>query len=133
MIAISLKAFAVWLLMVAAAIANGILRDNLLVNVLGREAALPVSGVLLAALVFLISYVTLPWLGKIAASSYIAVGLMWVALTLVFEFGFGHFVLGKSWQELLQVFKLAKGDLFLLVLLVSAASPYLVAKLRNLI
>jgi len=61
------------------------------------------------------------------------IGLLWLVLTLLFEFIFGHFVAGKSWQDIAQVFNVKKGDLFLLVLVVTAISPWLAAKIRGFI
>jgi hypothetical protein len=53
-----------------------------------------------------------------AARRWIAawqVGGVWASLTVVFEFGFGHFVGGKSWDELLDAYDIRKGGLWPLV------------------
>ena len=128
-----LKTLAIWCIMVVAAILNGGLRDQVLAKALGEAIALPLSGVTLSMLVFLISYFAAPWLGKHKGHTYIVVGGLWVLFTLLFEFPFGHFVMGKSWPDLLQVFDFTGGNLFALVLLVSLLSPYLAARLRLLI
>jgi hypothetical protein len=60
-------------------------------------------------------------------------GLAWLAMTVLFEFLFGRLVARNSWGELLQAYNLSTGNLWLLVLLVIALSPFLVAKLRGLI
>jgi hypothetical protein len=54
-------------------------------------------------------------------------------MTLLFEFLFGHYVASKSWQDLLQVFNVLKGDLFLVVLVVSLFAPCLAARKRGLL
>jgi hypothetical protein len=59
-----------------------------------------------------------------------AVGAFWLALTLVFEFGFGRFVQGKPWSDLLDAYTFARGNLWPLVLLVILLSPPVVHRLR---
>ena len=54
-------------------------------------------------------------------------------MTVFFEFLFGRLVAHKSWGELLQAYDPTTGNLWLLVLLVIAVSPYLAAKLRGFI
>lgn len=113
------------------AIANGLARDTLLVAVLGQQLALPVSGISLSVLVFVVTWLCMPLFDRNIASTFVFIGLQWVLMTLLFEFGFGHYVLGKSWQALFQVFNVLRGDLFVLVLLTSLVSPYAAARLRG--
>jgi hypothetical protein len=54
-------------------------------------------------------------------------------MTVLFEFLFGRFVAGKSWEELLQAYNILTGNLWLLVLVVIAVSPYLAARVRGLV
>jgi hypothetical protein len=54
-----------------------------------------------------------------------------VLLTVAFEFGFGHWVDGKTWAELLENYDLTSGHLFALVLLWVGAGPALVRALRR--
>lgn len=127
------KATGIWLAIVAAAILNGVFRETILVPAIGMGAALPLSGVLLAVLVFLVTLLMLPFIASAESKVYIGVGVFWVILTLSFEFLFGFFVAGKSWQEIMQVFNIKTGDLFLFVLFVTAVSPWLSAKLRGVL
>ena len=127
------KAIAIWLAIVFAAILNGIFREKLLVPVTGPALALPLSGVLLSVLVFLVALMLVPFIGSSDRNIYIGIGFLWVVLTLVFEFLFGHFVAGKSWREIFQVFNVRKGDLFVVVLIVTAISPWLAARVRGVL
>ena len=45
------------------------------------------------------------------------VGTLWLVMTLAFEFGFGHWVAGQSWNALLQAYRLHEGQLWLFILL----------------
>jgi len=133
MISIFFKATGIWLIIVVAAIINGVLREKLLVPIVGAHLALPLNGVFLSGLVLFVSFLLIPFLKSSETYEFLLIGLLWVALTLCFEFGFGHLVAGKSWQEIIQVFNLKKGDLFLLVLTVTAISPWVSAKLRGIL
>jgi hypothetical protein len=128
---IFLKALAVWLLLAAMAVMNGILRDLILAPLLGAQPALPLSGVILAMLIFTVTFLVIPFFGRLKNSTSIMIGLLWVGITLLFEFSFGHYSAGKSWREIARVFNLTNGDLFSLALLVTAVSPWLAAKLRQ--
>lgn len=130
---ILLKAVGVWLVIVVAAILNGMFREKVLVPVMGANIALLLSGMLLAVLVFIVTLAFIFFIGSTEPKVYIFVGLFWVLLTLSFELLFGHYVAGKSWHEIMKVFNIQKGDLFLLVLVVAAISPWLAAKVRGIL
>lgn len=51
------------------------------------------------------------------------VGAVWIALTTAFEFGFGHYVDGRSWSELAHQHDLADGQLWPLLLLWIGLGP----------
>jgi hypothetical protein len=59
-------------------------------------------------------------------------GLAWVGLTVVFEFGFGHYVARQSWRALLADYDVAEGRLWPLVLAGVGTAPALgrAARLR---
>ena len=125
------KAMALWLLLVVLAIANGTLREKVLVPALGSTVAMQISGVTLAVAIFLVSWFTLPWHGRLSPSGYWLIGFFWLFMTMMFEFGFGHFIARKSWPELLDAYNVARGNLWIVVLLAVLLSPWLGAKLRG--
>lgn len=128
---IFLKTSVIWFVMALLAIANGVFRENVLVSSLGQSIALPVSGITLCVIVFIVTYISFPLFGKHHALTYFYIGLQWVFMTLSFECLFGHYIMGKSWSDILQVFNIMKGNLFIIVLIVSLFSPLLVAKIKN--
>ncbi len=128
-----IKGMLVWCVVVIAAIINGILREELLTPLFGTNISLPVSGITLSILVFLVTYSFIVFTGVSKALDCYLLGLFWLILTLGFEFGFGHYVAGKSWSEISRVFNLVEGDLFLVVLIITTISPWLTAKLKGLI
>ncbi len=130
---LALKAGSLWLVLAVLAVVNGLFREKVLVPGLGLDLALPLSGLILALMIFVMAYVAIPWFGENTATGFLLVGMQWVIMTLLFEFLFGHYVAGKSWQDLLQVFNVLKGDLFLVVLVVSLFAPCLAARKRGLV
>ncbi|KAF0219135.1 MAG: hypothetical protein FD174_2221 [Geobacteraceae bacterium] len=127
------KVATIWASFIPIAIANGLLREKCLVPLLGQRLALPLSGIFGSILFFLLTYLTLPWLGPLKPRHYQLIGLAWLAMTVLFEFLFGRLVAHKSWGELLQAYDLTTGNLWLLVLVVIAVSPHLAAKVRGLV
>lgn len=128
---IILKAITIWAVFIPIAILNGLLREKCLVPLLGQRLALPISGISCSMLFFLLAYITLPWLGPLKPGQYRLIGIAWLVMTVVFEFIFGRLMAHKSWGELLQAYDPTSGNLWLLVLLTIAVSPWLAAKLRG--
>ncbi len=126
-----LKAALIWFGIVCLAVLNGFVRENLIAPNFGMGVALPLSGILLSGAVFLVTYVSSGFIGARKPLSCILVGTQWVVMTLAFDFLLGYIVAGKSWWELLQIFNIASGNLFALVLVVTFLSPWLVARIKN--
>ena len=126
-----LKTFALWFLLVVLAIVNGTLREKVLIPALGASTAMQISGVTLSLSIFLVSWLAMPWLGPLPSPWFFFMGLMWLLMTLAFEFGFGHFIAHKSRAELLDAYNFSKGNLWVIVLLATFISPWLAAKLRG--
>ncbi|AWV07366.1 hypothetical protein [Marilutibacter maris] len=126
----TVRAFVVWTAILALAIANGGLREAVLVPALGPVAGLVASGLLLSCLILLVAYLTLPWIGARADGTLLRIGLGWLALTLAFEFSFG-LLRGKSLDAILDAYTFSGGNLWLVVLAVTALAPWLAARLRK--
>lgn len=127
---IALKALMVWIAVLVLAIVNGALREGVLVPKLGTTPGLVLSGLLLSALIIAVAYVALPWLDARRVAELVGVGLGWLVLTLVFEFSFGMWQ-GKSWPVLLEAYTFKGGNIWPLVLVVTALAPYIAARLRG--
>lgn len=115
----------VWLLILPLMIANGILRERALVPSLGRRGADLASALFGIAIIL---SVTRPFLRRASDRSLRAlatVSVVWLLLTVAFEFLFGHYVDGKSWSELAENYALWRGALWPLVLASLVAAPFL--------
>ena len=127
---ITVKALLVWLSILLLAIANGLLREAVLAPLFGPVLALIASGIVLAALIQLTAFVALPWLGRTSALVYGLIGLLWLLTTLIFEFGFG-IVQGHSMAQLFEAYMFKDGNIWPLVLVVTAVAPYVAAKVKG--
>lgn len=120
-----------WLLMPIIGIINGTIRQYAYSNALGELRAHQVStvtGIFLFGLY--IWALTLLWKMRSSAEA-IAIGLIWLTLTIAFEFLFGHYVMKHPWSRLLHDYNLFEGRLWVLVLLWVTAAPYVFYKLSN--
>uniref|UniRef100_Q31JQ4 Uncharacterized protein n=1 Tax=Hydrogenovibrio crunogenus (strain DSM 25203 / XCL-2) TaxID=317025 RepID=Q31JQ4_HYDCU len=130
---IYIKATVIWCVIVLIAILNGGFRDSVLNPMLGDKTALPISGLILSAMIFAITYLFINRFKATEAQTYIRIGLFWGLLTIIFEYGLGYFVLHQPLDEIHQVFNLQQGNLFLLALLTAIIAPWLAAKIKRLI
>jgi hypothetical protein len=106
------------------AILNGLIREKLYRRYLGELPAHQVSTVSLLLLISTFVWVfTLFWPFE-SAGQALAVGAIWVTITIVFEFIFGHFVMKKSWETLLRDYNLLQGRIWLLILLWTLLAPF---------
>ncbi len=128
-IAMAAKAVVVWAVILVWAVANGALREALLVPRLGTAPGFVLSGLLLAGVIVGAAYVALPWLGARGGLLWL-VGGGWLVLTLIFEFSFG-LVRGQSLADILRAYTFQEGNLWPLVLVVTAAAPWLAARIRG--
>jgi hypothetical protein len=110
--------------------ANGMFREAVLTPALGAGTSLVLSGLLLCGLVFLVTFLFLPWLGTRVPTHLLKIGLGWLLLTLVFEFSFG-LLAGKALPELLEAYTFKGGNLWPVVLVTIVVAPWLTAKLRG--
>lgn len=129
-IEVAAKALAIWVVILVLAVINGTFREAVLIPKLGNTSGLLLSGVLLCLLILAATYVLLPWLHIRRLSQLVLVGLCWLALTLVFEFSFG-LLRGQALPEILGAYTFKGGNIWSVVLLVTAAAPWLAARLRG--
>lgn len=127
------KALLFWFVLMVLAIGNGTVRSTFIILHTGLTAGLAISTVLLCALVLGATWVGIRWLGPSDARQAWIIGLLWLAMTLAFEFGVGHYLFMKPWSELLFDYNIAQGRIWLLVPIVTTIAPWLMAKVRDLL
>lgn len=124
------KALAIWAVILGLAVANGILREWVLVPGLGTAPGQLLSGVILSCLILMVTCWSLPWLKPQRSGQLAAIGFGWLVLTLLFEFSFG-LLQGRSLPQILAAYTFEGGNIWPIVLLVTAFSPWLATRFRE--
>ena len=124
-----LKACGVWLGMLLAAFLNGALRELLLVRLVGEQIGHVISVFLLSGAIFGIIYAFVKVLGPLPASTLLGIGLFWLVLSLLFEFGFFHYALHEPWEKLWADYNILRGRLLSMVWLTTLFSPLICGKM----
>lgn len=126
-----LRAFLIWLVIIAAETGHGILRGLLLVPLVCDLPARQI-GVLVGSLVILaVAYLCIRWIAAPTKIQLLGVGVLWVVLTVLFEIGLGRFILGLPWERITEDYDPTRGGFLAFGLLFLAVSPLLAAKLRG--
>jgi hypothetical protein len=89
--------------------------------------------VILGALVFLTTWLTIGWIHPTRAGAALAIGALWLALTLSFEFLAGHYAFGKDWAVLLEDYDLSRGRIWVTVLIIVLLAPLWTARMQGLL
>lgn len=114
-----------WFPMMVIAILNGTAREFIYKASLGELHAHQLStltGVILFGIY--IWFIVQKWRPD-SSEQAAQVGLLWLAMTLTFEFGFGHFIAGKPWTVLFHDYNLLAGRVWVFIPIWVTAAPYL--------
>ena len=113
-----------WFPMLVLAIANGALRQLIFAKHMPELQAHQIStvtgSVILGAFIWFIIRIWPPDSSRHAAF----IGLVWVALTVAFEFCMGRLLMHKPWTQLLYDYNLAAGRVWPLLLIWIGLVPY---------
>jgi hypothetical protein len=114
-----------WFVLLIIAIVNGWLRESTYGRQLAELPAHQLSTLLGIALTGLAFAVWTRWFRVTSVSQAVTVGGAWLAMTVAFEWVFGHFVAGHSWSRLLHDYNLFAGRVWPVFLVWIAALPWL--------
>jgi hypothetical protein len=114
-----------WLPLVPAMFLNGALRELVLERYLLPEVADTLSVATAMALIVAITRYSMRRIAGKPTRMLARASLTLVALTISFEFLFGHYIAGDSWQSLLANYEIWNGALWPLVLATLAFVPFL--------
>lgn len=126
------RSVAVWFGLLVLAIANGAIREALLTPRFGAGTGHAISTATLCGAILLLAWLTLRWIAPRTLSDAWNVGLMWVALTVAFEFLAGHYLFGQPWERLLADYNILRGRIWILVLVTTLVAPRIAAAWRGL-
>lgn len=127
-----LRGLAAWVLILVFAIANGVVREKLLLPLLGVPLAPLASGLILIAAIVAITYLLARWLDLSSLTRRLSLGLMWLTMTFAFETSYGVVAEQKSCADLLDAYTFQSGNIWPVVLFITVAAPFVAAALRSL-
>lgn len=127
-----LRAMAVWLIIVCVESVDGTLRTIFLAPYVGDFQSRQISVFTGLLLILLIAYLFIQWIQAETTRSLFFVGLVWLALTLLFEVSLGRLVLGLSWERLASDYDISRGGLLPFGLIFLMLLPLIAARLRGL-
>lgn len=110
---------------------HGALRTIVIAPLVGDFHARQVTVFTGSLLIVVIVASLIRWLRLVTVGSMLAVGLVWVLLTVSFEFLLGRLVFDFSWERVLSDYNLRRGGLLPIGLAVLALSPLIAAWLRR--
>ena len=127
-----MRAVLVWTALLVTASINGIAREAVLIPRVGDVAGRALSTLALCVFITILTWITIGWIAPRSAQQAWAVGVIWVGLTLSFEFLAGHYVFHNPWPRLLEDYNVMAGRIWILVLITTLVAPRVCAGLRGL-
>ncbi len=120
-----------WIPMVLIGILNGVARVGTYGKHMDELRAHQVSTLTGGALMGLYIYAVSRLLKFESPRQAVLVGVMWLLMTVAFEFVFGRYVAGHEWRRLLHDYDLSAGRVWALFLLWVAIAPYVFYRLTE--
>ena len=121
-----LRAIWVWVIFYVLAVLNSLLRDTFYIPELGNIGG-RIAGTLVLLVVMLA--VMYGFLRRNAAHltrvRLVAIGVLWLGLSLFFEFAVSHWVMEEDWELILSRYNVMSGRFHVLVRLLELAGPIL--------
>jgi len=112
-----------WFAFPFVGILNGVLREATYKKFVSDLLAHQIStatGIVFFAIIFY--FIFKKW--KIESIKHaILIGLIWLGLTILFEFGFGHYIMENSWEKLFHDYNIAEGRVWGIFLLWITIAP----------
>jgi len=89
-----------------------------------------ISTVIFICVILVVTYLFLSNLKiNYTKTDLLLIGALWLILTILFEFVFGHYVMGHSWNRLFADYNILKGRVWSFVLLTTFIAPLLIGSI----
>ena len=124
-----LKLLGVWFILAVNAIVVATFRISVLLPLLGEQTAHQLGTVFYLIVQFFIIYLFIRKMKLKETKTLLGIGIFWVVITIIFEFVFGHYVMGHPWQKLFADYNLFAGRLWILVLINNLITPLISRKI----
>lgn len=125
-----LRALVVWLAFITVESVLGTLRVLFLEPRMGAEPAQWTGLVTGSAALLIVAYLLIEWIRVPCWAALLEIGMLWVALTFLFEMAIGY-MRGRSWQSLLAGYNIAHGGRMAIALVLVLFAPLIAAWLRS--
>ncbi|MFD1316450.1 hypothetical protein [Namhaeicola litoreus] len=125
------KFFFAWFPMIIVAIVNGLSREKVIANSLNELQAHQLSTMSLIILFGIYVWFLFKIWSPETQKQTFKIGILWLVLTILFEFLFGHFVAGHSWRKLFGDYHIFQGRLWVLFLLWIVICPYVIFRIQK--
>ena len=125
-----LKYVLAWIPMLLIAIANAALRDLWYGKRVTELQAHQISTITAIPLFAVYIWIVIRFWPPESSGQVLVVGVLWLGLTIAFEFLFGHYVSGLSWNRLFHDYNLAAGRIWVLIPLWLLVAPYIFYQLQ---
>lgn len=126
------RALSVWILIMAVETVHGIVRRLFLEPLTGDIRARQIGVLIGTLLIYSVTYLTIRWLRASQIVHLVAIGCIWVVLTILFEIGLGRLA-GLSWDRILSDYDPRSGGLMPFGLIFMFLAPWLTAKQRRIV
>jgi hypothetical protein len=127
---LEVKYLIAWFPMLLIAIGNGMLRESFIKKYVSDFRARQLSTLTLLLFFTVYIYFMVRQFPPQTGNQALLLGIIWVVLTLLFEFGFGRFR-GNSWQSLLAEYNIFKGKVWILIPAWVMIAPWLFYQLQK--
>ena len=119
-----------WLGMVVLAIVNGIIREKFYGQSMSELLAHQLSTFIAIILFGIYIFAFTGFFQIHSARQAFTIGGIWLIMTVIFEFVFGHYIAGHSWSRLLMDYNILNGRVWILVLIWTSLAPYVFYRIR---
>ena len=125
-----IKNFLLWLPMILIAFGNAMIRELLFAKRFSDLTAHQLSTITLIIFCGIYVWLVSPLLNVQTSEQAFLIGLVWLLLTVAFEFSLGRLT-NKSWAYLLQDYNIFAGRIWLIFLICLFLMPYVFYTMRH--
>ena len=127
-----LHAMGIWFVFFIFAFLNGTIRNIFLEPTMGKYPAHVIAAVALSGFVLVVTYIFVTHVRvPFSKLDFLLVGFLWVIATVIFEFVFGHYVMGNPWETLLADYNILEGRLWTVILACELFGPLIFSLVKK--
>lgn len=122
---------AFWFGLVVLAILNGAVRQKGYNRFMTELSAHQLSTLIFVILIGVFTCFITGGVKLQSSNEALLIGGIWLFMTIIFEFIFGHYIIGHSWSRLFHDYNVLKGRIWSIVLIWTLLAPYTFYRIRS--